>query len=58
MIGVFYTLFFGTNLMVGWIGAQYDAMPHTAFWLLQAGLMSLSALALVAGYRPLRRALA
>jgi len=58
MIGVFYTLFFGTNLMVGWIGAQYDAMPHTAFWLLQAGLMSLSALALLAGYRPLRRALA
>jgi POT family proton-dependent oligopeptide transporter len=58
MIGVFYTLFFGTNLMVGWIGAQYDAMPHTAFWLLQAALMSLSALALLAGYRPLRRALA
>jgi hypothetical protein len=58
MIGVFYTLFFGTNLMVGWIGAQYDAMPHTAFWLLQAALMSLAALALLAGYRPLRRALA
>jgi POT family proton-dependent oligopeptide transporter len=58
MIGVFYTLFFGTNLMVGWIGAQYDAMPHTAFWLLQAGLMALAALALLTFYRPLRRALA
>jgi POT family proton-dependent oligopeptide transporter len=58
MIGVFYTLFFGTNLMVGWIGAQYDAMSHAGFWLLQAGLMGVAAMALMAGYRPLRRALA
>jgi POT family proton-dependent oligopeptide transporter len=57
MIGVFYTLFFGTNLMVGWIGAAYPTMTHTAFWLMQAGFMAVSAGALAAAYRPLRAAL-
>jgi POT family proton-dependent oligopeptide transporter len=58
MLGVFYTLFFGTNLMVGWIGAQYGAMGHAAFWLLQAGLMAAGAAVMAALYRPLRGALA
>ncbi len=57
MLGLFYTLFFGTNLMVGAIGARYADMAHSAFWLLQAGLMSAATLALFALYRPLRRAL-
>jgi POT family proton-dependent oligopeptide transporter len=58
MLGVFYTLFFGTNLMVGWIGARYADMAHAAFWLLQAGLMAAAALAMATFYRPFRRALA
>jgi POT family proton-dependent oligopeptide transporter len=58
MLGVFYTLFFGTNLMVGAIGARYGDMSHTGFWLLQAGLMAAGAGLLAALYRPLRRALA
>ena len=58
MLGVFYTLFFGTNLMVGWIGARYGDMSHTAFWLLQGGLMACAAVMLAALYRPLRSALA
>ena len=58
MLGVFYTLFFGTNLMVGWIGARYGTMGHAAFWLLQAGLMAAGAAVMAALYRPLRSALA
>ena len=58
MLGVFYTLFFGTNLMVGWIGARYGDMSHTAFWLLQGGLMACAAALLAALYKPLRTALA
>ena len=58
MIGVFYTLFFGTNVMVGAIGARYGQMGHSAFWLLQAGLMAAAAAVLAVLYRPLRRALA
>jgi hypothetical protein len=57
MIGVFYTLFFGTNLMVGWIGAAYPDMPHPAFWLMQAGLMAVAAIALGIFYWPLRATL-
>jgi POT family proton-dependent oligopeptide transporter len=58
MLGVFYTLFFGTNLLVGWIGAQYGTMSHAGFWLLQAGLMAGAAAAMAVFFRPLRRALA
>jgi POT family proton-dependent oligopeptide transporter len=58
MLGVFYTLFFGTNLMVGWIGARYGDMGHAAFWLMQAGLMAAGAAVMAALYRPLRGALA
>ncbi len=57
MLGIFYTLFFGTNLMVGALGAYYGEMGHAAFWLLQAGLMGGAALVLAALYWPLRRAL-
>jgi proton-dependent oligopeptide transporter, POT family len=57
MIGVFYTLFFGTNLMVGWIGARYGEVSHTGFWLMQAGFMAVAAVAMAGLYRPLRAAL-
>jgi POT family proton-dependent oligopeptide transporter len=58
MIGVFYTLFVGTNLLVGWIGSWYGAMSHAAFWGVQAGLMAAAAGAMILAYRPLRAALA
>lgn len=57
MIGIFYLALFGTNLMVGWFGALYGTMTHTAFWLLHAGLATASAAALVLFYYPLRKAL-
>jgi POT family proton-dependent oligopeptide transporter len=58
MLGIFYMLFFGTNLMVGWIGAHYGEMSHASFWLLQAALMGGAAAVMAALYRPLRAALA
>jgi POT family proton-dependent oligopeptide transporter len=57
MVGVFYLLFVGTNLMVGWLGALYGTVPNAVFWLLHAGLVGLAALTLLALYRPLRHAL-
>jgi len=57
MVGVFYLLFVGTNLMVGWLGALYGTVPNAVFWLLHAGLVGLAALTLLALYRPMRRAL-
>ena len=58
MLGIFYTLFFGTNVMVGALGARYGDMAHPSFWLLQAGLMGGAAVALGVLDVPLRRALA
>ncbi len=58
MLGVFYTLFVGTNLLVGTIGAHYGEMAHSTFWLLQAGFMASAALTLGALYNPFRQALA
>jgi POT family proton-dependent oligopeptide transporter len=57
MVGVFYLLFVGTNLMVGWLGALYGKVPNPTFWLLHAGLVGGAAVALVVLYRPLRKAL-
>ncbi len=57
MVGVFYLLFVGTNLMVGWLGALYGTVPNAIFWFLHAGLVALAALTLLALYRPLRHAL-
>jgi len=57
MIGIFYLALFGTNVLVGWVGALYETMPHTAFWLVHAGLAAASAAALLLFYRPLRKAL-
>jgi POT family proton-dependent oligopeptide transporter len=58
MVGVFYLLFVGTNLMVGWLGALYGTVPNAVFWFLHAGLVGCAAIALLALYRPMRRALA
>ncbi len=57
MIGVFYLLFAGTNLMVGWIGALYSQMSHVDFWLLHAGLTAASTAAIVILYKPLKSVL-
>lgn len=58
MIGIFYLLFFGANLMVGSVGARYETMSHTDFWLLHAGLCAASTLVLLVLYRPLKSVLA
>ena len=58
MIGVFYLLFFMTNLMVGWIGGFYEKMTPVQFWLLHAGLCAAAAAVLVLLHRPLKIALA
>ena len=57
MIGVFYLLFSAANLMVGWVGGKYEAMPHVNFWLLHAGFCAFSTAVIVLLYRPLRSAL-
>jgi POT family proton-dependent oligopeptide transporter len=57
MVGVFYLLFVGTNIMVGWLGALYGTVPNPTFWLLHAALVGGAAAALLALYRPMRRAL-
>jgi POT family proton-dependent oligopeptide transporter len=57
MIGIFYLSLFGTNLMVGWVGALYSTMSHTDFWLLHAGFAAASTVAILLLYRPLKTAL-
>jgi POT family proton-dependent oligopeptide transporter len=57
MVGVFYLLFVGTNLMVGSLGAMYGTMPDALFWAIHAGLVGGAAVVLLAIYRPMRRAL-
>jgi POT family proton-dependent oligopeptide transporter len=39
MVGVFYLLFVGTNLMVGSLGALYGTVPDALFWGIHAGLV-------------------
>ncbi len=58
MIGVFYLLFAAANQMVGWIGSMYGDMSHSTFWLLHAGLTSISVAALLLLYLPLKGILA
>jgi POT family proton-dependent oligopeptide transporter len=58
MISVSYLQFVITNFLVGWVGSFYEKMDHTAFWLLHAGFGAVSAVAIVALYRPLSRAFA
>ena len=43
MIGVYYTHLFAGNMLVGKLGGLLDTMPGTSFWLLHAGLMTVSA---------------
>ena len=57
MISVFLLSLFGTNLIVGRVGALYDAMSHVSFWLMHAGLCAGSTVAILLLYRPLLRAL-
>ena len=57
MISVFYLALFGTNLMVGRVGALYGTMSHTNFWLLHAALGAASTVVILVFYRPLKKAL-
>jgi len=57
MVGVFYLLFVGTNLMVGSLGALYGTLPDALFWAIHAGLVGGAAVVLLVLYRPMRRAL-
>ena len=31
--------FFGANMLVGWLGSLYTAMPAARFWLMHAAIM-------------------
>jgi proton-dependent oligopeptide transporter, POT family len=46
-----------SNILLGWLGRFYEPLGASRFWLLQAGLVTLSALALFTGRRRLARAL-
>jgi len=46
MIGVYYTHLFLANMLVGRLGGLLDELSGVNFWLLHAGLMTLSAMAL------------
>jgi POT family proton-dependent oligopeptide transporter len=48
MIAVSYLQFFLCNMLVGYIGTLYTAMPPTHFWLLHVGLIAGSAVVLLA----------
>lgn len=39
IIGIYYLMFFGANLFVGWLGGLLEKMPATSFWLLHAGFV-------------------
>ncbi len=38
VIGLYYLAFFFANSLVGWVGAFYQTMPTTTFWLIHVGL--------------------
>lgn len=39
IIGIYYLMFFGANVFVGWLGGLLEKMPATSFWLLHAGFV-------------------
>jgi POT family proton-dependent oligopeptide transporter len=57
-IGVYYLHLFGSNLFVGKIGALYETMSATSFWLMHVGLMLGAAAIMVAVKFTLGRILA
>ncbi len=57
MVGIYYLLFVGTNLIVGRLGALYGTVSNAHFWLAHAACVSMSAAGLAVLYRPMRRAL-
>ena len=44
-----------TNFLVGWVGSYYHQLGAPLFWLVHAGLAGVSFLALMLGYKPLKR---
>jgi POT family proton-dependent oligopeptide transporter len=55
MLGVaFLSLFIG-SIIAGWIGAYYERMSHTTFWLIDAAIAACGALLVLFVRRPLHR---
>jgi len=48
MIGLYYIAFFVANTLVGWVGAFYETMATTNFWLMHAGFAAGSGLCFLA----------
>ena len=57
LFGGFLLYTVATNFLVGWIGAYYQPLGPTLFWLLHGALAAVSLAALLIAYRPLARAL-
>jgi POT family proton-dependent oligopeptide transporter len=47
ILGVFYLSFFGSSLIIGWLGGLLDTLPGAAFWSLHAGLVCASGVLLL-----------
>ena len=48
MIAVYYLQLFMGNMLVGYLGSLYEKMPAMQFWLLHAGIITVSAVILLA----------
>lgn len=57
IMGVAFLTSFVSNYLAGWIGAYYEMMPATQFWLLQAVISGVGGLLVFAFLRPINRAL-
>jgi len=52
MVGLVFTSMFMANVLIGWLAGYYERMTPTAFWMLHAGIATISgALLLVLGKR-------
>jgi hypothetical protein len=58
MMGSAYLTLFGSNLMMGWFGGQYEALGPVTFWLINAGIALTGAIVIFALAPLLRKRLA
>ena len=58
MIGIYYLMFFGANMLVGWLGGRLGEMGGVAFWTLHAGLVAAGGAVMLLYALLFRRALA
>lgn len=57
IMGVAFLTAFVSNYLSGWIGAYYETMTPTTFWLIHAGVSASTAVLVLVSYRPLQRIL-